>query len=68
MIIIDRFEGKFAVCENGGNRLNIPLALLPADAKEGDIISQKGTVWYAEKEETAKRRAQITAKLKKLGF
>ena len=38
-LIIDRFEGDFAVCEyEKGKTLDLPTALLPADAKEGDVL------------------------------
>ena len=37
-IIIDRFEGEYAVCEvSKGEYVNIP-RLLVADAEEGDIV------------------------------
>jgi len=38
IIIIDRFEEKWAVVECKGNTFNIPRDLLPTDAKEGDAI------------------------------
>ena len=38
-VVIDRFEGFYAVCEiEKGRFANIPIALVP-DAKEGDIVS-----------------------------
>ena len=37
--IIDRFEEEFAVVEASGNMYNIPKALLPENAKEGDVIT-----------------------------
>ncbi len=38
-LIIDRFEGDFAVCEyEKGKTLDLPAGLLPADAKEGDVL------------------------------
>jgi len=37
--IIDRFEGGYAVVElDKGDMINIEIAKLPADVKEGDII------------------------------
>ena len=37
-IIIDRFEGEYAICElNVGQFVNIPKVLFP-NAKEGDVI------------------------------
>lgn len=51
-VIIDRFEGDFAVCEDENRRMiNIEKWRLPADAKEGCvlIINEDGIdVDYAE--------------------
>ncbi|HIV86069.1 MAG TPA: DUF3006 domain-containing protein [Candidatus Monoglobus merdigallinarum] len=40
-VIIDRFEGEFAVVElNDGRHFeNLPLALVPSGAKEGDVLN-----------------------------
>ena len=39
-VIIDRFEDGFAVVETGDKQfINIPRGVLPANAKEGDVIS-----------------------------
>ena len=39
MLIIDRFEGDFAVVETKNGMINIPKTDLPASAKEGDILT-----------------------------
>ncbi|MGI6119227.1 MAG: DUF3006 domain-containing protein [Desulfosporosinus sp.] len=39
MLIIDRFEGEWAVIECDDTIFNIPRFLLPLDAKESDVIS-----------------------------
>lgn len=37
--IIDRFEGKYAICESeDGNMFNLHRSKLPAHAAEGDVI------------------------------
>lgn len=39
-LYIDRFEGDYAVCEQSGGELtDILCALLPAGAKEGDMLA-----------------------------
>lgn len=38
MLIIDRFEGDFAVIETDNGMLNVPRSELPTGAKEGDIL------------------------------
>lgn len=53
-VIVDRFEGDYAVVEIAiGKCVNIPRVLVP-DAKEGDIIKIE-----IEKEETEKRKKYI---------
>lgn len=38
-LTIDRIEEEWAVCEyEKGRTLNLPTALLPADAREGDVL------------------------------
>lgn len=38
--IIDRFEGEFAIVELENKKMiDMPIILLPPDAKEGDIIN-----------------------------
>lgn len=38
MVIVDRFEGDWAVLEWDGRMLNFPKSLLPAGTKEGDVL------------------------------
>ncbi len=38
MIVIDRIEGARAILEISGQTFDIPLALLPSGAKEGDVL------------------------------
>lgn len=38
-LTIDRIEGEWAVCEyEKGKTINLPAALLPEDAREGDAL------------------------------
>ncbi|MDI6880261.1 MAG: DUF3006 domain-containing protein [Desulfitobacteriaceae bacterium] len=58
--IIDRFEGQMAVIEFEGRIMkNIPKALLPAEAREGDVIDEEKGSFHVNKEETRQRRAEI---------
>lgn len=66
-LVIDRFEGKFAVCEDGeGKYFAIELQELPAGAKEGCVmdISDEGLL-SLNAEETQRRRAAVLEKQKK---
>ncbi len=38
MLIVDRFEGDWAVIEYEGTTFNLPRSLLIPDVKEGDVI------------------------------
>lgn len=54
-IIIDRFEEEFVVAElENKQMINIPKAIIPLDAKEGDVVSIEIDV-----DETNKRRESI---------
>ena len=42
LLVIDRFEGVFAVCEDENkNIVNIKREIVPKEAKEGDILVQE---------------------------
>ena len=54
-VIIDRFEGKFAIVELPNEEMiDVPMALFP-DAKEGDVIDI-----IINKKETKKRAKNIS--------
>jgi predicted DNA-binding antitoxin AbrB/MazE fold protein len=38
ILIVDRFEGDWAVVEFEGGTFNIPKALFPQQLKEGDVV------------------------------
>ncbi len=61
-IIIDRFEGDFAVVEmEDKTTVNIPKQIIPRGAKEGTVISIE-----IDHSETEKRRQIISDKMKRL--
>lgn len=38
-LIVDRFEGEWAVCEYGdGKMLELPRTVLPKDVRDGDVL------------------------------
>ena len=37
-LIIDRFEGDYAMCEDNGTPVVLPRASLPSSAAEGDVL------------------------------
>lgn len=61
MLIIDRFEGDCAVVEGDGRQMvHIERRLLPAEAREGDVIVPAGGGRYVVDEAaTRRRRAEV---------
>ena len=56
-LIIDRFEGDFAVCEKEDRKMmNIKRDRLPPDAKEGDALIIEGDIITIDITETIKRK------------
>jgi len=59
-VIIDRFEGKYAVCqEENMNMVNIEKTRLPEGAKEGDVLLVLNGIISIDKEETDRLKKQI---------
>ena len=56
MLVIDRFEGDFAVIETSSGMINVPKADVPTDAKEGDVL-----VFIVDRSDTEKRKERIGA-------
>lgn len=38
MIVIDRFEGDYALCEIDGQMVELPRSCIPPEAGEGDAL------------------------------
>ena len=59
-LIIDRFEGDFAVCENENRKMiNIEKSKLPKEAKEGSALIINGDKIEIDHIETENRRKRI---------
>lgn len=64
-IIVDRFEGNYAVCENISDddliseMLNIERSKLPLAVKEGDVLVITSDSIIIDTKETAKRKKEI---------
>ncbi len=59
MLIIDRFEGEYALIEMKRRIFHIPKVLLPKSAREGDVITMQITV----DQEATRQRKQSVEKL-----
>ena len=65
---IDRIEGDAALCEDieTQERRTIPLAELPPDPREGDILRETPKGWVRAPQDTAERRRELAKRLFKL--
>lgn len=64
MLVIDRIEGAFAVCEDEGRVFqNIAVSLIDGAFAEGDVLvpTNRGR-FRADPEQTARRRAAVLKK------
>ena len=68
MLIIDRFEGEYAVVEDTDTEKMtlIERALIDKDARESDVIVLTDVMYHTDAEATKKRRAEVLALLKKM--
>lgn len=65
-MIIDRFEGDFAVIEDNGKMLNVPRKELPDAAKEGSVLIKSGDSYEIDKTATQNRKASLQARFNAL--
>lgn len=67
-LIIDRFEGNYAICEDQEKRMfAISLNELPQGAKSGDVLQiSDGGELSVDQEETQRRRKKMASLQNKL--
>jgi len=67
-LIIDRFEGNYAVCEwNDKSLVNVPKYKLPLNCKEGDILILDSQGMYQnDTETTLNSESRIKEKMNRL--
>jgi hypothetical protein len=59
-VIIDRFEGAYAVCEKEDREMiNISKTCIPSDAREGDVLVIEGGIVAIDIQETVKRKSHM---------
>ena len=61
MLIIDRFEGNYAIIEVDDEFINIPKSFIPTNAKEGDVLRL-----VIDESVTSNRKQQIDNLVNKL--
>ena len=58
-LVVDRFEGNFAVCEKDDRTMiSIEKKKLPEEVKEGDVLLVEGNVFIIDERETASHKAE----------
>lgn len=65
-MIIDRFEGEFAVLETEGGMMNVHRSFLPSFAREGDVVRYDGSGYGIDRESTEDLRSEVRNRLHKL--
>jgi hypothetical protein len=61
MIVVDRIEGDFAVCEIDGVMTDIPLSKIIGRVKDGDMLIDNGDGSFInDAAGTTQRKAEIT--------
>lgn len=70
MLIIDRFEGEFAIVEDTETEKTITIEkeLIEQNASESDVIVFSEGIYRVDHESTKKRRAEVLALLKKMNL
>lgn len=66
MLIIDRFEGDYAVVEDGNKMINIRREFIEDDAREGDVLALVDTFYVVDRAETEKRRRETAEMMRRI--
>jgi len=66
MIIIDRFEGDFAVLETDSGMIETDRTKIPENAAEGDVLIMENGVYIVDVKGTEMRRESIRNRFKRL--
>lgn len=59
MLILERFEDRFAIIENGDKRLEVDISSVAPEVKEGDVLIMINGRYVVDKEATIIRRKEI---------
>ena len=64
LIIVDRFEGDYAVLLEENQTRDVPKQALAADIREGDVVfPDTDGIWKKDAAATKKRKSQIAKKM-----
>ena len=59
MLIVDRFEGKYAIIEDGDVTFSVLKKRLPINVKAGDVVIADEDKFVIDEETTQKRKNNI---------
>lgn len=66
MKIVDRLEGDVAVVEEGDLFVRLPLSILPADVREGDVLAKENGRYTVDVDATEKRKQMLAERFARL--
>ncbi|MGA2975932.1 MAG: DUF3006 domain-containing protein [Spirochaetia bacterium] len=61
MIIVDRIEGKFAVCGTENGMIDIPIKFIKGKVRDGDVVVEKDGIYSVDEEATKRRSLEMKA-------
>ena len=65
-MVIDRIEGRFALVENFGEMIEIPLCQLPENVREGDILKIENGEYIVDNTSGIERKEKLFSRLENL--
>ena len=65
-LIIERIYAEFAICEQSGQSVEVPLDLLPDEVRVGDVYYMSPTGWILDPAEVERRHQRGIENYKKL--
>lgn len=66
-LIVDRLEGKYAVCEQtDGKMISLLLSQLPDGIRDGDVLTERNGGYQIDPAATRKRKEEMEAKRRRL--
>lgn len=66
MIIVDRIENGYAVCEIDNEYVNISLEQISGNLREGSVLEKCGEQYVVSDSDTDKRKIELFEKQKRL--
>lgn len=65
-MVIDRIEGRFALVENFGEMIDIPLCQLPENVREGDILKIENGEYIVDNTSAIERKEKLFSRLENI--